>query len=460
MNSWFITAKLQMFLLFIDIDAIFDCFCQQNQTGFQENFTHNHTNVNSQITHHIYQELISDMPSSYHPSPLAVPSPNWTAIRELLSNTQTPKVLDNFVFDVLPPNTPTAKSYRERSPEPINYEKHKVDADHRLKPKTDGRVTFAEGPRPGCLTPPPPIPVDLSNHTNKTSESRLVMPKQEFDPEPNHHPQQYHRHSPPSPPPYPDDPVKEEPREYPSLPPGFPPYYLPDIAPGHLYASRQSADARSSSPPASPPRSASNHYQQRPQFYGGEVRHGLNLSSLYDQAQHSAHAQYNSMWAHEMGHVTMPTPPQNQNLWSRVGHQAHHDSVNNSVNGTVNMQNCFNNLKPNLDKLDIKSENRLSTDSQDSLKKKSRKIKQEEPDNPDMENSLDGQPPKKKGKGKGKNAAPKDPNAPKRVFVCPHCNVSINNIKKFIMFSSDFIHMLQTSKPRVYIEDYDSHLNW
>ena len=29
-----------------------------------------------------------------------------------------------------------------------------------------------------------------------------------------------------------------------------------------------------------------------------------------------------------------------------------------------------------------------------------------------------------KGKGKGKNNN-KDPNAPKRVFVCPHCNVSI-----------------------------------
>merc|ERR1711894_836561 len=39
-----------------------------------------------------------------------------------------------------------------------------------------------------------------------------------------------------------------------------------------------------------------------------------------------------------------------------------------------------------------------------------------------LDSSLDGQPPKKKGKGKSK--VNKDPNAPKRVFVCPHCNRS------------------------------------
>ena len=58
------------------------------------------------------------------------------------------------------------------------------------------------------------------------------------------------------------------------------------------------------------------------------------------------------------------------------------------------------------------------------MKKKGRKVKSEEPDQTDPadQDSLDGPPSKKRGKGKGKSN--KDPNAPKRVFTCPHCNVS------------------------------------
>ena len=446
------------------------------------------------------KELLSDMPSSYHPSPLAVPSPNWTAIRELLSNTQTPKVLDNFVFDVLPPNTPTAKSRGERereqrSPEPsqpINYEKFK-DRDrldhgegppqHRLKSRT--QVTFAEcPPRPQSLTPPPPIPVDLScsthHHTKSSSEDHrseqhhpLIMPKQEYDPSPPA-PSSHYRHSPPSPPPYPEDQVKEEPRDYPgdypremppNLPPDFPPYYLPQITPQHMYnrahaQHRQSTEHRPSSPPASPPKT-SNHYQPRPQFYGGlGHRPGHNLSSLYNPAQLAHAAQYN-MWghvsghdmaSHVSGHVTMPTPP--QNIWSRVSQsqqQQHSDNrvdnngVNNGINSVSNMQNYVNNLKPppGLDKIHIKSEDRLSTDSQDSLSKKGRKMKKEDDhDHVDLDSSLDGQPPKKKGKGKGKNNNNKDPNAPKRVFVCPHCNVSME-INHLIISSARKVLILQ-----------------
>ena len=403
------------------------------------------------------KELLSDIPSSYHPSPLAVPSPNWTAIKELLcSNTQTPKVLDNFVFDVLPPNTPltpTAKtalasSCRERSPEPLNYEaKHKPacgEPQELQRPhKVNGgqRVTFADcPPRPGSLTPPPPCPQDLSMRKEGSTDLQapphpmMVQPKTEYDPGP---PVTSHYTRGHSPPPYP---VKEEPREAPpGLPPGFPPYYLPDLAPHHLY--RQSGDhqhprlAAPTSPPASPPRShpppapASNHYgggtpgQPRPQFYGG-----LSLSSLYEgHGGHGGHPQYN-MWnggsahhgGHDMGHVTMPTP------WGRVTSEAGHNNHVTSNNGLANIQNHFNNLKPCLDlKNHVKSEHRLSTESQDSVKKKARKMKPGEVsdlggggDHQDPE----GQPPKKKGKGKGK--VNKDPNAPKRVFVCPHCNVS------------------------------------
>ena len=76
--------------------------------------------------------------------------------------------------------------------------------------------------------------------------------------------------------------------------------------------------------------------------------------------------------------------------------------------------------------LSVKSETRLSTDSRDSLKKKCRKMRQDEMDPNDHDPNQEGQPPKKRGKGKGKAAATnnnKDPNGPKRVFVCPHCQV-------------------------------------
>ena len=317
-------------------------------------------------------------------------------------------------------------------------------------------MTFADcPPRPGSLTPPPPCPQDLSMRKDSSeapaSSLPMVMPKTEYDPGPPVTSSHYSRHSPP---PYPaPGHVKEEPREAPpGLPPGFPPYYLPDLAPHHLY--RQSADPRlaphhpPSSPPASPPRShppppASNHYgaQHRPQFYPGlgPRAPGLPLSSLYgaaDQGGHvaAAHAQYN-MWngghdmGHVTGHVTMPTP--GQNIWSRVtqAQESHnnHGTSNNVTNpGLQNFQNHLNNLKPCLDiKAQVKSESRLSTDSQDSLKKKARKLKPETSEfSGEHDSSLDGQPPKKKGKSKSK-LNNKDPNAPKRVFVCPHCNVSI-----------------------------------
>jgi len=362
------------------------------------------------------KELLSDMPLSYHQSPLAVPSPNWTAISAFMSSEglalKTPKVLDNFVFDVLPPNTPsTPKVIRERSPEscqPLNYEKHKIQEDMRIKQRTEGRVSFADQPRPQSLTPPPPYPEDLSMRHKSIDE---MVPKQEYH-DPYH---QHNRLSPPSPPSHLEDQVKEEPREYPNIPPGFPPYYLhPGITPQQIY-SRQSE--RPASPPASPPRSLtnSNPYQPRQQFYPGIQRHpGLNLASLYE-----GHNHYNMWGGHhhnEMSnhgpHVKMPTPP--QNVWNRT-HQEHLNQ---------GMQN-YGNLKPNLDKLSVKSETRLSTDSQDSLKKKSRKMHQDEMDHNEHDPNQEGQPPKKRGKGKGKpNNNNKDPNGPKRVFVCPHCQRS------------------------------------
>jgi len=363
------------------------------------------------------KELISDMPSSYHPSPLAVPSPNWTAISAFMTSEglalKTPKVLDNFVFDVLPPNTPnTPKVCRERSPEcsqPLNYEKPKVQEDVRVKQRTEGRVTFADHPRPQSLTPPPPYPEDLSMRHKPIEE---MVPKQEYH-DPYSH--QHTRLSPPSPPTQLEDQVKEEPREHLNIPPEFPPWYIPGITPQQIY-SRQSE--RPASPPASPPRSHtnSNAYQPRQQFYPGLQRHpGLNLSSLYD-----GHNPPYNMWGghhhpaemHGHGpHVTMPTPP--QNMWNRH----HPEHLNQGMQNYVNM-------KPNLKELSVKSETHLSSENQESLKKKSRKLRQDEMDPNEHDPNQEGQPPKKRGKGKGKNTNPKDPNGPKRVFVCPHCQRS------------------------------------
>ena len=68
--------------------------------------------------------------------------------------------------------------------------------------------------------------------------------------------------------------------------------------------------------------------------------------------------------------------------------------------------------------------------------------KEDDHDHVDLDSSLDGQPPKKKGKGKGKNNNNKDPNAPKRVFVCPHCNVSME-INHLIISSARKVVILQ-----------------
>merc|ERR1719384_165268 len=164
------------------------------------------------------KEVLTDLPSSYYPSPglVTVPSPNWTAISALLTNEglalKTPKVLDNkFMFDVLPPNTPTgtAKVSREKSPEP----------ECRLKARG---CPVSDQPRPGSLTPPPPVAEDLSMRHKLGGEKAGQGIKCEYE--------AAYRHpgppSPPSPPPYPEDQVKEEPRDYPALPPGFPPYYV------------------------------------------------------------------------------------------------------------------------------------------------------------------------------------------------------------------------------------------
>jgi len=323
-----------------------------------------------------------------HPSPLAMPSPNWNTVSRMMTKDglalQTPKVLDNFVFDVLPPNTPnTPKVNRERSPEhsqPLNYEKR------------------GHGGRP-CLpeSPPPPYPEDLS--VGKPSQPGL--PVGGLKQEPGY--PEYHA-SPASP-----HQVKEEPAEYnpnTGAPRDFPPYYMaPGIDPRHF----QYRGDRPASPPASPP-AASSQYQR--QFYGAGMRHpGLSsvLGPHYDPG-HGAH-----WWG---GHHDLAPHLANGHLG---GQQAPHlwRHPEPSLQGLP-----YPSIKAGLDK--VKCEARLSTDSQEShfgmdgqaAKKKGRKSRAEE----DESEADPNQPPKKRGKGKGK--AKDVGGGPKRVFICPHCQRS------------------------------------
>ena len=140
------------------------------------------------------------------------------------------------------------------------------------------------------------------------------------------------------------------------------------------------------------------------------------LAPHYDSAGHAQPAHW---WpSHHPGHELPPgshlgnghLPGQQNHLWR--GH-----SEPSGLQGLGN----YNGLKPSLEK--VKSEARLSTDSQDYgqdalAKQKVRKSREES----EVEGDPN-QPPKKRGKGKGK-AKPQDTNGgPKRVFICPHCQV-------------------------------------
>jgi len=351
------------------------------------------------------KENSSDLPSSYQKSPLAVPSPNWTTISALLSSDglalKTPKVLDNFVFDVLPPNTPnTPKTIRERSPDKfpsLNNEKSRLE-DTRIKPKPEGRVTFAEPPRPQSLTPPPPYPEDLS--IPRVPE---VTPKQECE--------STYKSS-PSPPEYSShhEPIKDEPQDYSNIPHDFPPYYLhPQIHPHQLY---RPGVNRPTSPPASPPRLPSSSqgtyaYQQAcKQFYNSTLQQSLCASGLpnYNFVSQGG-SQYN-YWGGG-----------NHQAVSEMGGPHSNISTSNVAWGSQREEKVSYNKTGVAE--NIRSVSRLSTDSHESDMKMG--VKRISTDDKRGDGEQNGQPPKKRGKAKGKNP---DSAAPKRVFVCPHCQRS------------------------------------
>ena len=108
----------------------------------------------------------SDHPGHYTPSPLAVPSPNWTAVERYFGGEyvlRTPRLLDNSVFDFLnPPNSASGggRSWFPRSPG--NESERYLGRDQRLSPRLSPRF------------PIPEAPTDLSSGSNSRSASNGV----------------------------------------------------------------------------------------------------------------------------------------------------------------------------------------------------------------------------------------------------------------------------------------------
>ena len=103
----------------------------------------------------------SEHPSHYNPSPLAVPSPNWTAVERYFGKEyvlRTPRLLDNSVFDFLSPpyssgiGSSSAKSRFPRSPG--NEAERYLGWDQHLSPRLSPRFPIPEKPE------------DLSNGSN------------------------------------------------------------------------------------------------------------------------------------------------------------------------------------------------------------------------------------------------------------------------------------------------------
>jgi len=111
-------------------------------------------------------ESSSETPSHYNPSPLAVPSPNWTAVERYFGREyvlRTPRLLDNSVFDFLSPpyssgiGSSSAKSRFPRSPG--NEAERYLGWDQHLSPRLSPRFPIPEKPE------------DLSNGSSSRSGS-------------------------------------------------------------------------------------------------------------------------------------------------------------------------------------------------------------------------------------------------------------------------------------------------
>lgn len=165
------------------------------------------------------KDAVSELPPYYTPSPLAVPSPNWSAVERYFTGEglKTPKLLDHSVFDFLPQTPRSASklaSFRDRSPglESDRYRGH----DQRLSPRLSPRFPIPEKPTDlsGRLPPlsrvgdPPPYPSEAEDLSMAAKQVKPVTtastssPSSSITPPPSlHHHQQVVDHVPPPPPP-------------------------------------------------------------------------------------------------------------------------------------------------------------------------------------------------------------------------------------------------------------------
>jgi len=108
--------------------------------------------------------------SGYHvtPSPLAVPSPNWSAVENYLGNNQdnlgvkTPKLLDNNVFDFLTPPPMTPRGAARMAAAAACQQNGRVGSQHDDYSGRDQRLSPRLSPR----FPIPEAPTDLSGKAN------------------------------------------------------------------------------------------------------------------------------------------------------------------------------------------------------------------------------------------------------------------------------------------------------
>lgn len=127
-----------------------------------------------------------DLPSPYVPSPLAVPSPNWSVVERYLDadSLKTPKQLDSSVFDFLSTNpmTPRSAKFRDRSPG-ID----RVGWDQRLSPRLSPRFPIPETPTDlsskdrnassgGACSAPPPYPSEAEDLSMGASKAKVGAP--------------------------------------------------------------------------------------------------------------------------------------------------------------------------------------------------------------------------------------------------------------------------------------------
>jgi hypothetical protein len=134
---------------------------------------------------------VADLPAHYTPSPLAVPSPNWSAVERYFGEAgallKTPKNLDTNLFDFLTPATPrSAKlSYGGRV-EGFESDRYQRLSPHHHSPRDlipEAPTDFSISNRSPILTKLPPAEAaeDLSMTASKSLAQQRRTPPQQID---------------------------------------------------------------------------------------------------------------------------------------------------------------------------------------------------------------------------------------------------------------------------------------